>query len=266
MTPGVVYGESVVRMAGGDKRRSWGENQSRVIFATGKKQASMMPSQDNQQGGKKAEELIQLRKDLEELRRRKQELREQFGENEKVLAEVEGWLATVGRQCEIARLIREITKNGNHFSRSPKKIILVLVTLCPQVQRGGGRRGKTDRPTPLPGWKVTNHLHPLSNIFWWPVIEILRLARVEEETNEASISGMPTKRERLQEQLEEARGLEAFVEQRVRRVERCLRGYQGMEEAGERFKVALEERRGLVVATKEVEERLRTIQEAAGIF
>ena len=109
-------------------------------------------------------------------------------------------------------------------------------------------------------------MHPLSNIFWWPVIEILRLARVEEETNEASISGMPTKRERLEEQLEEARGLEVFVEQRVRRVERCLRGYQGMEEAGERFKVALEERRGLVVATKEVEERLRTIQEAAGIF
>ena len=122
MTPGVVYGESVVRMAGGDKRRSWGENQSRVIFATGKKQASMMPSQDNQQGGKKAEELIQLRKDLEELRRRKQELREQFGENEKVLAEVEGWLATVGRQCEIARFKRNYQKRKPLFSFSSRNL------------------------------------------------------------------------------------------------------------------------------------------------
>ena len=92
------------------------------------------------------------------------------------------------------------------------------------------------------------------------------MARVEEESSEAAVSRMPTKRERLEEQLEEARGLQAFVEQRVRRVERCLRGYQGMEEAGERFKTALEERRGLVVATKEGEERLRTMQEAAGIF
>ena len=92
------------------------------------------------------------------------------------------------------------------------------------------------------------------------------MARVEEESSEAAVSRMPTKRERLEEQLEEARGLQAFVEQRVRRVERCLRGYKGMEEAGERFKTALEERRGLVVATKEVEERLRTMQEAAGIF
>ena len=92
------------------------------------------------------------------------------------------------------------------------------------------------------------------------------MARVEEESSEAAVSRMPTKRERLEEQLEEARGLQAFVEQRVRRVERCLRGYQGMEEAGERFKTALEERRGLVIATKEVEERLRTMQEAAGIF
>ena len=108
-------------MAGGDKRRSWGENQSRVILATGKKQASMMPSQDNQQGGKKAEELIQLRKDLEELRRRKQELREQFGENEKVLAEVEGWLATVGRQCEIARFKRNLKKQKQLFSFSSRK-------------------------------------------------------------------------------------------------------------------------------------------------
>ena len=122
LTPGVVYGESVVRMAGGDKRRSWGENQSRVIFATGKKQASMMPSQDNQQGGKKAEELIQLRKDLEELRRRKQELREQFGENEKVLAEVEGWLATVGRQCEIARFKRNYQKRKPLFSFSSRNL------------------------------------------------------------------------------------------------------------------------------------------------
>ena len=99
-------------------------------------------------------------------------------------------------------------------------------------------------------------------------IETLRLARVEEESKEegGEVSRMPTKRERLEEQLEEARGLQAFVEQRVRRVERCLRGYQGMEEAGERFKTALEERRGLVIATKEVEERLRTMQEAAGIF
>ena len=96
--------------------------------------------------------------------------------------------------------------------------------------------------------------------------ETFRLARVEEESSEVAVSRMPTKRERLEEQLEEARGLQAFVEQRVRRVERCLRGYQGMEEAGERFKTALEERRGLVVATKEVEERLRTMQEAAGIF
>ena len=92
------------------------------------------------------------------------------------------------------------------------------------------------------------------------------MARVEEESSEAAASRMPTKRERLEEQLEEARGLQAFVEQRVRRVERCLRGYQGMEEAVERFKTALEERRGLVIATKEVEERLRTMQEAAGIF
>ena len=100
------------------------------------------------------------------------------------------------------------------------------------------------------------------------VIETLRLARVEEESKEegGEVSRMPTKRERLEEQLEEARGLQAFVEQRVRRAERCLRGYQGMEEAGERFKAALEERRGLVIASKEVEERLRTMQEAAGIF
>ena len=74
------------------------------------------------------------------------------------------------------------------------------------------------------------------------------------------------KRERLEEQLEEARGLQAFVEQRVSRVERCLTSYHTMEEAGKRFKVALDERRGLVVATKEVEERLRTMQEAVGIF
>ena len=101
------------------------------------------------------------------------------------------------------------------------------------------------------------------------VIETLRLARVEEESKEGDgviSSRMPSKRERLEEQLEEARGLQAFVEQRVLRVERCLRGYQGLEDAGERFKTALDERRGLVVATKEVEERLRTMQEAAGIF
>ena len=96
-------------MAGGDKRRSWGENQSRVRLPTGKKQASM-PGQENQvqeqvQGGRgrKVEASIQLRKDVEELRRRKQELREQFGENEKVLAEVENRLAAVGRHGEIAR-------------------------------------------------------------------------------------------------------------------------------------------------------------------
>ena len=96
-----------MRMAGGDKRRSWGENQSRARFPTGKKQASM-PGQENQvqeQGGrgKKVEASIQLRKDVEELRRRKQELREQFGDNEKVLAEVENRLAAVGRHGEIAR-------------------------------------------------------------------------------------------------------------------------------------------------------------------
>ena len=96
-----------MRMAGGNKRRSWGENQSRVRFPTGKKQASM-PGQENQvqeQGGrgKKVEASIQLRKDVEELRRRKQELREQFGDNEKVLAEVENRLAAVGRHGEIAR-------------------------------------------------------------------------------------------------------------------------------------------------------------------
>ena len=98
-------------MAGGEKRRSWNENQSRVIFATGKKQPCMPPGQENQvqiveQGGergRKVEDSIQLRKDVEELRRRKQQLREQFGENEKVLAEVESRLATVGRQGEIAR-------------------------------------------------------------------------------------------------------------------------------------------------------------------
>ena len=97
-------------MVGGEKRRSWGENQSRVIFAAGKKQPSM-PGQDNQvevvelggERGRKVEDSIQLRKDVEELRKRKQELREQFGENEKVLAEVESRLATVGRQGEIAR-------------------------------------------------------------------------------------------------------------------------------------------------------------------
>merc|ERR1712192_148317 len=38
-------------------------------------------------------------------------------------------------------------------------------------------------------------------------------------------SRMPSKRERL-EQLEEARGLQTFVEQCVLRVERCVRGYQ----------------------------------------
>ena len=116
----------MVRLAGREKRRSWGENQSRVIFADGKKSAQenqsrvifadgkkqpSMPGQENQvevvdQGegrGRKVEDSIQLRKDVEELRRRKQQLREQFGENEKVLAEVESRLATVGRQGEIAR-------------------------------------------------------------------------------------------------------------------------------------------------------------------
>ena len=98
-----------MRLGGGDKRRSWGENQSRIMFATGKKQPSL-PGKENRveevkQGGRgrKVEDSIQLRKDVEELRRRKQELREQFGENEKVLAEVESRLATVGRQGEIAR-------------------------------------------------------------------------------------------------------------------------------------------------------------------
>ena len=102
-----------MRLGGGDKRRSWGENQSRVLFATGKKQPSM-PGQEKQvqvveQGGRgrKVEDSIQLRKDVEELRRRKQELCEQFGENEKVLAEVESWLATVGRQGEIARFNKQ---------------------------------------------------------------------------------------------------------------------------------------------------------------
>ena len=93
-----------------------------------------------------------------------------------------------------------------------------------------------------------------------------RLARVEEEGKEDPMSNQPLKRERLEEQLEEARGLQAFVEQRVSRVERCLTSYRTMEEAGKRFKVALDERRGLVVAAKEVEERLRTMQEAVGIF
>ena len=109
------------------------------------------------------------------------------------------------------------------------------------------------------------YLHPI----YFANLLTLRLARVEEESKEGDgviSSRMPSKRERLEEQLEEARGLQAFVEQRVLRVERCLRGYQGLEEAGERFKTALDERRALVVATKEVEERLRTMQEAAGIF
>ena len=73
-------------------------------------------------------------------------------------------------------------------------------------------------------------------------------------------------KDKEEEQLEEARGLQAFVEERVSRVERCLTSYHTMEEAGKRFKVALDERRGLVVATKEVEERFRTMQEAVGIF
>ena len=113
-------------MAGGDKRRSWGENQSRARFPTGKKQAIML-GQENQvqvQGGRgsKVEDSIQLRKDVEELRRRKQELREQFGENEKVLAEVEGWLATVGRQCEIARFKRNYQKRKPLFSFSSRNL------------------------------------------------------------------------------------------------------------------------------------------------
>ena len=98
------------------------------------------------------------------------------------------------------------------------------------------------------------------------LIEMHRLARVEEEGKEDPTSNQPLKRERLEEQLEEARGLQAFVEQRVSRVERCLTSYHTMEEAGKRFQVALDEMRGLVVATKEVEERLRTMQEAVGIF
>ena len=116
-----------MRMAGGDKRRSWGENQSRVTFPTGKKQASI-PGQANQvqvqeEGGRgrKVEDSIQLRKDVEELRRRKQELREQFGENEKVLAEVENRLAAVGRHGEIARffkLKRAITNQHYHYGVS----------------------------------------------------------------------------------------------------------------------------------------------------
>ena len=115
--PGVVYGESVARMARGDKRRSWGEKDSGAVLTFGDKQEGcqehrlLVEKEDLvvEKKDKKMEDSIQLRKDVEELRRRKQELREQFGENEKVLNEVENELAAVGRQGEVARLGVHIT-------------------------------------------------------------------------------------------------------------------------------------------------------------
>ena len=126
-------------MARGDKRRSWGENHSGAVLKIGDKQVG---SQEHRllvekQGlavekkDKKTEGSIQLRKDVEELRRRKQELREQFGENEKVLTEVESQLAAVGRQGEVSRFGVHITFNTFQLlSRSQHGV-------APQVQRGG---------------------------------------------------------------------------------------------------------------------------------
>ena len=137
--PGVVYGESVARMARGDKRRSWGENHSGAVLTFGDKQVGsqehrlLVEKEDLVVGkkDKKTEDSIQLRKDVEELRRRKQELREQFGENEKVLTEVERELAAVGRQGEVARFGVHITFNTFQLlSRSQHGV-------APQVQRGG---------------------------------------------------------------------------------------------------------------------------------
>ena len=144
--PGVVYGESVARMARGDKRRSWGENHSGAVLTFGDKQEGcqehrlLVEKEDLvvekeivavEKKDKKMEDSIQLRKDVEELRRRKQELREQFGENEKVLKEVESQLAAVGRQGEVARFGVHITFNTFQLlSRSQHGV-------APQVQRGG---------------------------------------------------------------------------------------------------------------------------------
>ena len=111
-------------MARGDKRRSWGENHSGAVLTFGDKQVGsqehrlLVEKEDLvvekeivavEKKDKKMEDSIQLRKDVEELRRKKQELREQFGENEKVLNEVENELAAVGRQGEVARLGVHIT-------------------------------------------------------------------------------------------------------------------------------------------------------------
>ena len=143
--PGVVYGESVARMARGDKRRSWGENHSGAVLTFGDKQVGcqehrlLVEKEDLvvekeivavEKKDKKMEDSIQLRKDVEELRRRKQELREQFGENEKVLKEVESELAAVGRQGEVARFgIHIIFNICQLLSRSQDGV--------GQVQRGG---------------------------------------------------------------------------------------------------------------------------------
>ena len=132
-------------MARGDKRRSWGENHSGAVLEIGDKQVGSQEHRMVEKGDlvkekeivavekkdKKMEDSIQLRKDVEELRRRKQELREQFGENEKVLKEVESELAAVGRQGEVARFGVHITFNTFQLlSRSQHGV-------APQVQRGG---------------------------------------------------------------------------------------------------------------------------------
>ena len=133
-----MYGESVARMARGEKRRSWGENHSGAVLTFGDKKVGCQEHHLVQKEGrvvekkgKKTEGSIQLRKDVEELRRRKQELREQFGENEKVLKEVERELAAVGRKGEVARFGVHITVNTFQLlSRSQHGV-------APQVQRGG---------------------------------------------------------------------------------------------------------------------------------
>ena len=126
-------------MARGDKRRSWGENHSGAVLTFGDKQVGCQEHRllvekeivAVEKKDKKMEDSIQLRKDVEELRRRKQELREQFGENEKVLTEVESELAAVGRQGEVARFGVHITFNTFQLlSRSQHGV-------APQVQRGG---------------------------------------------------------------------------------------------------------------------------------
>ena len=97
--------------------------------------------------------------------------------------------------------------------------------------------------------KVTSLLHCLAG----------RLARVEGGVVGEESQG---KRERLEQQMAEAQGLRRYVEERTQRMVERLETLPGLEGQGERLHLVLEERRGLVVEIKEVEERRRTVREA----